>query len=365
MSAAVQKDVSSETLLSSLSAEKKLPFDAVKLESYLTRTLNNFRGPLVVNAPTLEQGSGSHIISSPEGRYRIRHIKSTFSHDELVHLRKEFYILATLHRIGFPVAQPLLLCEETHVIGTPFYIAHYPEGRTFNDAALIGMPKDQRMALYNVMNITLAKLHSFDPGTLGLAPLAQSSSTLASQIKRWENVYNTNRLGEIHEMEELAQWLPEYLPPEQPSKIVHGNYHLNRLVFHPTDAEIIAIRDWDNTSISDPIADAVYHLLAWVVPPSDVSIGRGALKGYNLAELGVPNLRSYMDSYAKITKIGELPYINFYFAYNLFRLAATMQELATQIYMQDAQSPHARLIASQVRPLAILALRFAEKASAR
>jgi aminoglycoside phosphotransferase (APT) family kinase protein len=340
----------------------KLSFEPSRLEAYLSHTLMNFRGPVAISMPPECDDGTAFVLSTPEGRFELR-CAPRLEHAEAVgHLLKEFRILAALHRRNFPVAQPFILCEEPQVIGVPFFIMSRPEGRVLTDPSMPGLPRDERAALYDSMNATLARLHSFDPAELGLASLNRSQMSFSSQLQRWSESYATNKIAEIEEMEHLMAWLPAHLPPERPPRLIHGDFRLHKLVFHPHESRVIAVRDWGNSGTGDAIADAVYHFLTWVIPPSEFSASGGSLTGYNLEELGIPGLRAYAASYAKRCKLGGLPNLDVYFAYSLFRVASILQSIATKAYENNARSSHARLIASQVRPLAILGWNFAQRA---
>jgi aminoglycoside phosphotransferase (APT) family kinase protein len=307
VSAALQNDQTSAPPAVSSQAERpveKLPFNLGRLEAYLTRTLGNFRAPIGIGSAPERDDASSYIMSTPDGRFELRCAPTLSSEDAVVQLGREFRILAALSRRNFPVAQPLLLCEESHVIGMPFFVMSRPEGRVMTDPSLPGLTREQRSAIYEAMNTTLAQLHAFDPTALGVGSLNRLQHTISSHIQRWSERYTSHRLMEIDEMEQLMAWLPTHLPPERPPRLVHGDFRLSKLVFHPTEPCIIAVRDWENAGMGDAIADAVYHFLTWIIPPSEFNAGSGSLMGYNLKELGIPSLESYVASYAKRVKLG-------------------------------------------------------------
>src|SRR5262249_23625663 len=189
---------------------------------------------------------------------------------------------------GFPVAAPLIYCEDAEVAGTPFYLAAHVEGRVVWEPHMPGAEPSERAALYDAMNATLARLHSFDPAVLGLADFGRGENYGARQVERWSKQYRASETGRIEEMERLIPWLPRHLPPPAPVRLVHGDYRLDNIILARSAPQILAVLDWELSTLGDPLADLAYHLMQWDMPPSETGAGVGTLLGHDLRRLGIP-----------------------------------------------------------------------------
>jgi aminoglycoside phosphotransferase (APT) family kinase protein len=275
---------------------------------------------------------------------------------------REFRVLQALHARGFPVAEPMLFCADESIVGTSFYVMAFVEGRVFWEPHMPGSNPVERAAVYDAMNATLAHLHTLDPAAIGLADFGRGENYVARQVDRWSRQYRASETETIEEMERLMEWLPRNLPPGGPSRLVHGDYRLDNIILAPEEPRILAVLDWELSTLGDPLADFSYHLMQWYLPPSDA--GTGSLVGYDLASLGIPLLADYLEAYAGRTGLDPRPHLPIYLAYNLFRLAAIFQGIVGRVRDGTATSEYALAKAQLVRPLARMALSFARQAGA-
>ena len=212
------------------------------------------------------------------------------------------------------------------------------------------------------MNATLARLHTFDPAKIGLADYGRGENYVARQVERWSKQYRASETRPIEAMERLIEWLPGHLPPAQPPRLVHGDYRLDNMILAPDAPKILAVLDWELSTLGDPLADFSYHLMAWHMPHSEA--GTGSLSGFDLAALGIPSLAAYVDAYVARTGFDPRPHLPVYFAYNFFRLAAIMQGIAGRVRDGTATSAVAAAKGELVGPLAAKGWDFALKAGA-
>jgi len=275
---------------------------------------------------------------------------------------REFRVISALHGQGFPVAEPVLYCADDSMIGTAFFLMAHVDGRVFWEPQMPASDPMERGRVYDAMNATLARLHAFDPAAIGLSDYGRGENYVARQVERWSKQYRASETQYIEEMEKLIAWLPEHLPPPQPSRLVHGDYRLDNMILAPDAPKIAAVLDWELSTLGDPLAGFSYHLLQWHMPHADA--GTGSLVGFDLAMLGIPALPAYVDAYAARTGLDPRPHLPVYFAYNFFRLAAIMQGIAGRVRDGTATSAYAAAKAELVRPLAAKGFAFAREAGA-
>jgi aminoglycoside phosphotransferase (APT) family kinase protein len=213
------------------------------------------------------------------------------------------------------------------------------------------------------MNATIARLHAFDPGQIGLGDFGRGENYVARQVDRWSKQYRASETETVEPMERLIEWLPAHLPPAQPPRLVHGDYRLDNIILAPDAPKVAAVLDWELSTLGDPLADFSYHLMQWHMPPSDA--GTGSLVDHDLAALGIPTLSAYVDAYVTRTGLDPRPHLPVYFAYNFFRLAAIMQGIAGRVRDGTATSQFAAAKAQLVPPLSAKAWEFAQQAGAQ
>jgi len=263
------------------------------------------------------------------------------------------------------VAAPLLYCDDAGVAGTPFYLMDHVEGRVVWEPHMPDAQPHERTAVYDAMNATHARLHSFDPTALGLGDFGRGDNYVARQVERWSKQYRASETDGIAEMERLIVWLPSHLPPPAPVRIVHGDYRLDNIILAPSESAIRAVLDWELSTLGDPLADLAYHLMQWNMPPSESGAGVGTLLGHDLGRLGIPTRAAYVDAYVARTGLDPRPHLPVYLAYNFFRLAAIFQGIVGRVRDGTATSESAAAMAPLVRPLAVKAWEFAREAGAR
>jgi aminoglycoside phosphotransferase (APT) family kinase protein len=272
---------------------------------------------------------------------------------------REYRVISALHGVGFPVARPHALCEDDAVIGTAFYVMDYVEGRVLWDQSLPGMTKAERFAIWDELNRVIARLHLLDYRALGLETFGKPGNYIERQIARWAKQYQASETEPIAAMDELIAWLPQNIPPETATTVVHGDYRLDNVIYHRAEPRILAVLDWELSTLGDPLADFAYHCMSWHIPPGQF---RG-IGGLDLAALGIPSESEYIAMYCKRTgRAGIDPsHWDFYMAYNLFRIAAILQGIAKRVVDGTAASDHARDAGARARPMAELGWRQVEK----
>jgi aminoglycoside phosphotransferase (APT) family kinase protein len=342
-----------------------LAFDAAALEAYLAAQLPDFVGPLRVHQFKGGQSNPTYLLETPARRYVLRRKPPGKLLPSAHAVDREFRVIGALYEQGFPVAAPVLACADEGVVGTPFYIMAHVEGRVIWEPHMPGAQPPERAAVYDAMNATLARLHAFDPAALGLADFGRGENYVARQVERWSKQYRASQTERIDEMEHLIDWLPAHLPPPAPVRLVHGDYRLDNIILAPSAPTVLAVLDWELSTLGDPLADLAYHLMQWDMPPSETGAGVGTLLGHDLAALGIPARGAYVDAYVARTGLDPRPQLPVYLAYNFFRLAAILQGIVGRVRDGTATSENAAAMAPLVRPLAAQGWQFAREAGAR
>jgi aminoglycoside phosphotransferase (APT) family kinase protein len=341
---------------------ERLRFDAGRLESYLRDHVAGFTGPAVVSQFKGGQSNPTYLIETPLRRYVLRRKPPGKLLPSAHAVDREFRIISALHAQGFPVPEPVLYCADDSIVGTPFFVMAHVEGRVFWEPDMPTSDPAERTQVYDAMNATLSRLHTFDPAAIGLADYGRGENYVARQVERWSKQYRASETQNIEDMERLIAWLPAHLPPPQPPRVVHGDYRLDNIILAPDAPHTAAVLDWELSTLGDPLADFSYHLMQWHMPPSDA--GTGSLLGLDLAALGIPSLGDYVDAYVARTGLDPRPHLAVYFAYNFFRIAAILQGIAGRVRDGTATSAFAAAKAALVAPLAEKAWEFAQQAGA-
>src|ERR1700728_4686057 len=303
-----------------------LRFDAGRLEDYLRAHAPGFAGPIVVSQFKGGQSNPTYLVESPLRRYVLRRKPPGKLLPSAHAVDREYRVISSLFAQGFPVAEPLVFCADEDVIGTAFFVMAYVEGRVFWEPHMPASNATARAQIYDAMNATLARLHSFDPMKIGLGDYGRGENYVARQVERWSKQYRASETARIEEMERLIAWLPAHLPPREPSRLVHGDYRLDNMIIAPDGPKISAVLDWELSTLGDPLADFSYHLMAWHMPPSEA--GTGSLVGCDLAKLGIPSLEQYVEVYVKRTGLDPRPYLAVYSAYNFFAIPRSYQAIS-------------------------------------
>jgi aminoglycoside phosphotransferase (APT) family kinase protein len=342
-----------------------LALDRARLEDYLGARLPGFTGPLAVEQFKGGQSNPTYLVKTPTSRYVLRRKPPGKLLPSAHAVDREFRVTSALHAHGFPVAAPLIYCDDASVAGTPFYLMSYVEGRVFWEPHMPQGSRAERAAVYDALVTTLARLHRFDPNAVRLSDFGRGENYVARQVDRWTKQYRASQTEETDDMERLLAWLPARLPPPAPVRVVHGDYRLDNVIVARAAPCIAAVLDWELSTLGDPLADFAYYLMVWDMPPAPDGVGFGTLAGRDLAALGIPKRADQVDAYVAATGLDPRPHLPTYLAYNFFRLAAILQGIAGRLRDGTAVSENAAGMAPMVRPLAATAWRFAQEAGAR
>src|SRR5579863_10148450 len=341
---------------------ERLRFDIGPLEAYLREHVKGFSGPADVRQFKGGQSNPTYLVATPHRRYVLRRKPPGKLLPSAHAVDREFRVISALYPQGFPVAEPILYCADENVIGTAFFVMSHVEGRVFWEPDMPSSNPAERRQVYDAMNATIARLHTFDPAAIGLSDYGRGENYVARQVERWSKQYRASETDSIEDMERLIAWLPAHLPPGRAPRVVHGDYRLDNIILSPDAPQIAAVLDWELSTLGDPLADFSYHLMQWHMPPSDA--GTGSLIDQDIAALGIPSLESYVDAYVARTGLDPRPHLPVYFAYNFFRLAAILQGIAGRVRDGTATSAFAAAKADLVGPLAAKAWEFAQAAGA-
>lgn len=335
--------------------------DEVRLAKLVRERVDGCAGAMTIERFRGGQSNPTMLLAFDNGRKLVMRKKPDGILLPSAHaVDREFRVLTALEGSDVPVATPHFLCDDESVAGSMFYVMDHVPGRSFWDPALPDMQPAERTKIFAEMRRVIAALHALDWQAAGLADFGRPENYLARQVARWSKQYRASETETIAAMDRLIDWLPANLPPQGRASLIHGDYRLDNLIFHPTEPRISAVVDWELSTLGDPVADFAYHTLTWHLPPKPF---RG-LEGLDLATLGIPDAESYRAGYFQ--KFGEdVPTEkawNACLAYSLFRVAAIRQGIMKRVVDGTASSPHAREAGALARPVADLALAFAERA---
>lgn len=338
-------------------------FDEARLGAYLADVIAGFEGSLTVKQFEGGQSNPTYLLVTPHTKYVLRRkppgtlLKSAHAVD------REYRVTKALFETGFPVPEPLCLCADESVVGTMFYVMRHVEGRIFWDCRMPDLTRDERAAIYDSANAILAQLHTVDYAGLGLGEFGRPGNYFARQISRWSQQYEASKTADIPEMERLIAWLPTTIPEGgEMSSLIHGDYSFHNLLVHPHEPRIVAVIDWELSTIGHPLGDLMYHAMEWYRPAGVDA--RGTLQGSNLEALGIPTLDEYIARYCERTGFSFNGNFAFYRAYNLFRVAAILQGIAGRMRDGTATAKNAAAIVANIGPLAEAAWREAQAAGA-
>jgi aminoglycoside phosphotransferase (APT) family kinase protein len=333
------------------------------LEAYLASHIDGFAGPLVAERFKGGQSNPTYKLTTPDRSYVLRRKPFGKLLPSAHAIEREYRVTEVLAGAGFPVARPLHLCTDDSVIGSAFCVMNFAQGRVFWEPHAPGLTAADRAALFASLNATMAKLHGYDPAQLGLADFGKPQGYVARQIKRWSEQYRASETEAVAEMDQLIAWLPGACPADSGAAVVHGDFRLDNCIVHPSEPRIIAVLDWELSTIGDPLADFTYHLMQWFMPVSETGAGVGSLIGHE-TDPGIPAIADYIADYCHRTGRGGIAEFDTYMAYNFFRLAAILQGILGRVRDGTAANADAAFMARQVRPLAETAWGFAQKAGA-
>ena len=335
-------------------------FDADRLAEYLAAHLPGFGGPLTVRQFQGGQSNPTYLLVTPGRRYVMRSKPGPVARllPSAHAIEREFRVMRALASQGVPVPEVVLLCEDESVIGRAFFLMEHVEGRIFWEQWLPGAAPAERGAIYDEMNRVIAALHSVDVERAGLADYGKAGNYFARQIGRWSKQYRAAETEPIEAMDRLIDWLPAHVPPGDETTVVHGDFRLDNLIFHPTDPRVLAVIDWELSTLGHPLADFSYLCMSWHIPPGAF---RG-IAGLDLVALGIPSEAEFVRRYCERTGRAGIEHWNFYLAYNLFRIAAILQGVYKRALEGMASADNALAAGTNARALAAIGWDYATKA---
>ena len=337
-----------------------LAFDEAALAEWMQAHVGGFSGPLTVEQFKGGQSNPTYKLVTPGKAYVLRRKPPGKLLPSAHAVDREFRVMKALGEAGFPAPLMHGLCMERDVVGTEFYIMDFVEGRIFWDPLLPDLDKSERGAIYDASNATLAHLHGIDVEAAGLADYGKPGNYFERQIGRWTKQYRAAETTTVPAMDKLIEWLPTAAPEQERTSVVHGDYRLDNMVFHPTEPRVIAVLDWELSTLGDPLADFTYQLMGWVMPPEI----RNGLLGVDIASLGIPTIEQYTQAYCERTQRSGIPALDFYFAYNIFRLTSIIQGVYARSLQGNASNAKASEMGAAVEPMAEAAWGFAKQAGA-
>ena len=328
-------------------------FDTARLAAWLAANVAPLAGPLEVAQFKGGQSNPTYLLSAGEQRYVLRRKPPGKLLPSAHAVDREFRVIEALAPTDVPVARALALCEDEAIIGTAFYVMEYVTGRVLWDPALPGMDPAQRSAIHDEMNRVISALHTVDPVAVGLDGFGKTGEYIARQVARWSRQYQASETEKIEAMDKLIAWLPGNIPEGDETRIVHGDYRIDNVIFDAAEPRILAVIDWELSTLGHPLADFAYHCMAWRIPPG---MFRG-LAGLDFDALGIPDERSYVAAYCRRTGRGAIADRDweYYMAYNMFRIAAIAQGVMARALQGNASSAEALETGRKARPLAELA----------
>ncbi len=344
---------------------EQLSVDVKILNEYLAARIEGFSGILELSQFKGGQSNPTYLITTKSDRYVVRRKPPGKLLASAHAVDREFRVISALYKQNFPVPRPYLFCADETIVGTAFYVMAFADGPVMWEPHMPQASREQRTAIYQDMNATIARLHSINIADAGLSDFGRPENYVARQIKRWSSQYTASTSRVSTEMDKLMAWLPDACPADDRPALVHGDFRLDNLILSPDKTRIAAVLDWELSTLGDPLADFTYHLMQWQMPKSKSGAGTGSLLGHDLKNLGIPDLDTYVRQYCERTNRSGIENLNFYFAYNFFRLAAILQGIVGRVRDGTATNPRAAAMESQVQPLAETAWRYALLAGAR
>ena len=334
--------------------------DESKLTAWMEANVAGFKGPLHLTKFKGGQSNPTYRIEAASGNYVLRRkpfgplLPSAHAVD------REYKVQAGLHRAGFAVAPQYGLCTDDGVVGSWFYVMGLVDGRTIWDGSMPGTDPAYRSDTYNAMIDTLAALHSVDVDAAGLADYGKPGNYFGRQVDRWTKQYRFAETERMEQVERLIEWLPQTLPEQTRTSVVHGDYRIDNMIYAKDRPEVLAVLDWELSTLGDPLADFTYVAMAWVTENG----GRSGVMDLDRKVLGIPELEDVTERYCAATGRSSVPDMNWYFAYNFFRLTGIMQGIKKRVIDGTASSSHAKAMSERVQPLADKAWEFALLAGA-
>jgi len=334
--------------------------DDAKLTAWFEANVAGFHGPLSVSKFKGGQSNPTYKIDAPSGPYVLRRKPLGKLLPSAHAVDREFKVQSALAPTGFPVAPQYGLCTDDSVAGAMFYVMGCVDGRTIWDGSMPGATPEDRRATYMAMVDTLAQLHAVDVDAVGLGTFGKPGNYFGRQVDRWTKQYRLSETEHMETMERLIAWLPQTLPVQDRVSVVHGDYRIDNMIFAHGAPKPLAVLDWELSTLGDPLADFTYFAMAW----STENAGRSGVMDLDRKALGIPELAEVVERYCTATGRADVPNMDWYLAYNYFRLAGIIQGIKKRYLDGTASSAHAKTMSDRVGPLADMAWMYAVKAGA-
>ncbi|MGK9066596.1 phosphotransferase [Stutzerimonas chloritidismutans] len=326
--------------------------DEQALCRWMEAHIEGFHGPMKVQRFKGGQSIPTYLVTTRGREYVLRKKPAGKILKGAHSVEREARVQRALGGAGFSVPRVYGLCIDESVLGTPFYVMEKVEGRIFWDAKFPGVPDETRPLYFDAMNATIAKLHRIDPAAVGLADYGRTGNYFARQISRWSRQYlDDEAAGRDPNMDMLVEWLPKHIPPGDETSIVHGDFRCDNMIFHPSEPKVIAVLDWELSTLGHPLADFANHAMMYQMPPEIVA----GVAGADLKSLNIPSQAEYVNAYCARTERDSIPSWEFYIAFNFFRMAAIFHGIKGRVIRGTAASAHAHERAQSFPVLAKLA----------
>ena len=336
-------------------------FDERRLAAWLEAHVETYSGPLSVEQFKGGQSNPTYRLLTPERSFVLRRKPPGALLRGAHAVEREAEVLMALGKVGFPVPRVHALCTDEAVIGTWFYVMDFVDGRIFWDARLPEVTREARPSYFDAMNETIARLHTIDYAAIGLDGYGRTGNYFERQISRWSKQYLADEAaGRDANMDRLVDWLPAHIPADDATSIVHGDYRVDNMIFHPTEPRVLAVLDWELSTLGHPLADFAYFLMMYRMPPLVVA----GLLGADLRALNIPSEEEFVAAYCRRTGREGIPQLDFYVAFSLFRLAAIFHGIKARVARGTAASAHATRCGEALPELAAIAWRAARTANA-
>jgi aminoglycoside phosphotransferase (APT) family kinase protein len=335
-------------------------FDVHALERYLRAHIDGFEGPVVVAQFKGGQSNPTYALETPAKSYVLRRKPPGQLLPSAHAVDREYRVISALAGSAVPVPRAYVLCTDESVIGSMFYVMERVDGRVLWDPLLPGMDSAERGAIFDEMNRVIAALHGVDYAAIGLGDFGKPGNYFARQIDRWSRQYRASATEPCPAMDRLMEWLPANIPPGDQTAIVHGDYRLDNIIFHPSEPRVLAVIDWELSTLGHPLADFSYHMMTWHLAPQEF---RG-IRGTDFAALGIPSEREYLARYLQRVDATSAPSEtewNFYMAYNMFRMAGILQGVKARALAGNAPSTQALEAGNRARPMAELGWQLVQR----
>jgi aminoglycoside phosphotransferase (APT) family kinase protein len=335
-------------------------FDESALEQWMREHVHGYEGPSTIYQFQGGQSNPTYLISTAERAYVMRRKPFGTLLPSAHAIEREYRLISSLNSVGFPVPKPYALCENTSIIGAAFYIMEAVQGTVHRVGSLPSVAPAERRQIYEAVIAALAALHELNYDAIGLGDYGRPGNYFARQVQRWTRQYRASETERISAVERLIEWLPKTVPEQAQTCIVHGDYRIDNVIIAPERAQVAAVLDWELSTLGDPLADCSYLLMQWELPAD----GRNALGGLDVSALGIPTRDEALRLYCQLTGRRQVPDLNWYFAFNMFRLVGILQGIRGRLREGNATGEHAAEMAARTPEYAQAGWEYALRAGA-